>query len=100
MQELVYDDLQKRAALLLENEARLLEQKLAAKKHITTELEAMRSEDKILILSAEEERMLRAFRAFRLNCKSGSVFNWQTRPDDAVIAAGDTGLIRDPQEVS
>lgn len=74
---------------------------LGAKEAVMREIEAMRSEDKILELTDEEERMLRSFRAFRLRCKPGGVFKWQTRPEAApLIESESTGLIQDPQDVS
>lgn len=100
MQQEQYNELNERSAELLERNALTLEAALAAKQKVTSVLEAMKSEDKILMLTEEEERMLRAFRAFQSGCKPGAVFKWQTRPaEPGVVLAQDTGLIRDPQEV-
>lgn len=96
-----YNDLEQGATLRQEMEARTLERALEARRAIATELGAMKSKDQILMLSNEEERMLRAFRAFRLRCKPGAVFKWQTHPEnDGVVLAEETGLIADPQEIA
>lgn len=96
-----YDELMSEATIHREMEARTLTEALDAKRAIQTELEAMKSQDKILMLSDEEERMLRAFRAFRLRCKPGGVFRWQTHPEnEGVVLAVDSGLVSDPQEVA
>ena len=52
------------------------------------------------LISNEEERLLKAFRRFKLGCKPGAVFKWQTHPEAGVIVTTETGLIRDPQEVA
>jgi hypothetical protein len=67
---------------------------------VRAELEAMRAEDKVLIMTDEEERMIRSFRRFKLSCKPGAVFRWQTRPQEGVLVSQETGLVRDPQEVA
>jgi len=91
MQQQSYYELDEKATRFLEIKAGSLEQSLQAKKKVTTILEAMRSEDKILsfrTLTDEEERMLRAFRAFKSDrriCRPGSVFKWQTRPAEPEI---------------
>lgn len=99
MQEQRYEELETRAAAELEADERTLAAKLQASKVIHNELESMRQEDKILLLSEEEERMIRAFRGFKVRTKPGGVFQWQTRPDAAVVA-GQLSLIQDPQDVS
>lgn len=94
-----YNNLERQATLRQEMESRTLDRALEARHAITTELEAMKSKDQILMLSNEEERMLRAFRAFRLRCKPGGVFKWQTHPEnEGVVLAEEIGLIADPQE--
>lgn len=99
MQQDEFDALTTRSAQTLEETEELLSRKLRAQDVIRTELEAMRSEDKILMLTDEEERLLRAFRAFKLRTKPGGVFRWQTRPDSEVVIAQETGLVQDPCEV-
>ena len=96
MQTERFDELTERSAKSLSNTPEAL-----ARDAVLIELEAMKAEDKILMLSAEEERLLRAFRAFKPAAKPGSVFKWQTHPETSseLVVATDTGLIRDPQEV-
>ena len=73
----------------------------AAAKQINTELAAMRDEDKILILTDEEERLLRSFRAFKSRShKPGAVFKWQTHPETGITTPPERVLIEDPQDVS
>ena len=79
MQEKMYDKLGDRAAELFKEAQIKALHRETAKEKIKTVLEAMRSENKILMLTKEEERMLRAFRAFQLSCKPGAVFKWQTQ---------------------
>lgn len=52
------------------------------------------------LVSDEEERLLKAFRRFKIGCKPGAVFKWQTHPEAGVIIVQETGLISDPQEVA
>jgi len=63
------------------------------------ELEAMRIEDKILLISDEEERMIRSFRRFKIRMrKNGEVFKWQTVVEPGVLIPEETAFIVDPQE--
>ena len=96
MQQSNYKELTRRSAELLKEEF----PHSAAELTVKAELEAMRAEDKVLIMSAEEERMIRSLRRFKLSCKPGAVFKWQTRPEEGVLVSQETGLIRDPQEVA
>lgn len=78
------------------------DQSAGAKKAIAKELLRMTEAQEVNILSDEEERMLRAFRRFKLGCRPGSVFKWQTVPtpaEDRPVIHTDTALIQDPQEV-
>lgn len=84
MQQESFNELKERASKLFEENTQTLESALGAKQKINTILEAMKSEDKILMLTKEEERMLRAFRAFQLSCKPGAIFRWQTRPIEVI----------------
>lgn len=52
------------------------------------------------LMSDEEERLLKSFRRFKVSCKPGSVFKWQTHPEAGVIVVQETSLVADPQEVS
>ena len=74
-----FDELEERSSAALEEKSLSVMQALEAKQHIQTELEAMRSEEKILVLSEEERFMIYAFRAFKMDCGDVAVFTWQTR---------------------
>lgn len=100
MQETKIDELTERSTRKFEDFDPSLMRVLEAQKVIHSEIEAMRAEDKILALTEEEERMLRAFRGFKARTKPGGVFKWQTRKGDTVVAAPETALIADPQDVS
>jgi DNA transposition AAA+ family ATPase len=87
-----YNELEQRASLIAELDAELDPiRKLEARDRIHSAIEEMKEEGKALVLTDEEERILRAFRRFKNGCKPGGVFKWQTRPVE-------TGLVRDPQE--
>lgn len=97
MQEQKYNELEDRASSISEiDEIR----KLEARSRIHQEIELMKEEGKALVLTEEEERMLRSFRRYKRGCKPGAVFKWQTRPAEGVEIITETGLVRDPQEVS
>lgn len=104
MNEPVRQELQERSAGDLEKASHGLLRKLEAARAIELRMEEMKCEDKILILSMEEERMLRAFRSFRLRSKYGDVFKWRVKGLGAALEGGrvevyrETGLIVDPQE--
>jgi hypothetical protein len=100
MQEQKIDELEERSSQRLEELQQAITRKLEAQSVIHSEIEAMRREDKILALTEEEERMLRAFRGFKARTKPGGVFKWQTRPDEAVVLAPDTAMVTDAQDVS
>ena len=97
MQEQKYNELEDRASLSAEVDTiRMLE----ARARVHREIEAMKEEGKALVLTDEEERLLHSFRRFQRGCKPGAVFKWQTRPVEGVEIITETGLVRDPQEVS
>lgn len=63
------------------------------------EIEQMKAEGKALELSDEEERLLIAFRRFKLRMrKDGEVFTWQTRKPEGVQLVTDTAEIVAPNE--
>ncbi len=97
MQEQKYDELERRASVsALADEI----QKLEARSRVHQEIELMKQEGKALVLTDEEERMLRAFRRFKLRMrKDGEVFTWQTRRPEGLQVAQDTALILDPAEI-
>src|SRR5271166_5921168 len=76
-------------------------QKLEDETRVKSVIEEMKAEDKILVLSSEEEDMLRSFRRFKLRMrKNGEVFTWQTCIPEGVQIAEETGAIVDPREVA
>lgn len=97
MQDMKYAELEDRASLIAEMDAI---KKLEARARVAAEIERMKEEGKALVLTDEEERMLREFRKFKEQCKPGAVFKWQTRPPEGVTLATETGLVTDPQNVS
>jgi hypothetical protein len=97
LQDQKYCELEDRASLVAETDAM---KKLEARARVAAEIERMKEEGKALVLSDEEERMLRSFRSFKKQCRAGSVFKWQTRPPEGVTLTTETGLITDPQNVS
>jgi len=75
-------------------------QKLQDETRVKDVIEEMKAEDKVLVLSAEEEDMLRSFRRFKLRMrKNGEVFTWQTHLPEGVQIAEETGVILHPSEV-
>jgi hypothetical protein len=97
MQEPRFNELEQRAS-----NVGLLDslKKLETETRVREVIEEMKSEDKVLTLSDEEENMLRSFRNFKLRMrKHGEVFTWQTRMPESVQLAGETGFITHPQEV-
>lgn len=97
MQMQQFDELGERATAGLNSQvAADMDQAGDAAKAINTELAAMRDEDKILILSDEEERMLRSFRGFKSTCqKPGAVFKWQTHPETGITTPPDSVPVED-----
>ncbi len=83
-------------------QAGLLDQfkKLEDETRVKDVIEEMKAEDKVLVLTAEEEDMLRSFRRFKLRMrKNGEVFTWQTCIPEGVTLAEETGAIVHPNEV-
>jgi hypothetical protein len=78
---------------------------MSARRAVENELEEMKGSGRILLMSDEEERLIRSFRRFKGQLKrDGEVFKWQTRRDafeeGRLIEAPESVLVRDPQEVS
>lgn len=68
---------------------------------IHRQLENLKAQDKVLILSDEEERMLASFRRFKAKMRKPSeIFTWQTRQIDGVIEAPEQFLIENAEEVA
>ncbi len=78
---------------------RLSSEKLRAE--IANELKAKAEAGEVLILSDEEERLLKSFRAFKATAqKQGVVFKWQTGPEGLVVEPPQQFVVTDPQDVS
>jgi|SRR6185503_16503563 len=73
-----------------------------AEKVVADQLNNMTKDGRAVLMSDEEDRMIRAFRRFKANVrKDGEVFKWQTtKPLTGVAIETETALIRDPQEVA
>ncbi len=96
MQEMRYDELENRAS---QSAMRDDIQRLEARARVHSVIEAMKEEGKALVLSEEEENMLRSFRRFKLRMrKDGEVFKWQTRRPDGVQLVEETAEIIHPQD--
>lgn len=69
---------------------------------LANKMEEMKALGEAYELAPEEQDLLLAFRRFKITCKPGAVFKWQTTPAGArsVVIAEDTNLIQHPQEVS
>lgn len=71
---------------------------------IRERIEQMKDDGSVLMLSEDEDRMLRAYRSFRLRSKYGDVFKWrchgkaETVAGEQIEACRETGLIVDPRE--
>jgi hypothetical protein len=79
--------------------------KLQAKVLLDKEIAHRPAADKILELTDEEERLLRAFRRFQLTLKKSSgMFKWQTtsvnKEDIVLVGEKEEVLITDPQDKS
>ena len=97
MQEPRFNELEQRAS---QNIFKDLTAQLEAETKVQDVLKEMKAEDKILILSSEEEDLLRSFRRFKLRMhKNGEVFTWQTVLPKGVQIAEETGVIVDPREI-
>jgi len=97
MQEQKYDELETRASMTAEMDHI---KKLEARSRVHQEIELMKQEGKALVLTGEEEDMLRSFRRFKLRMrKDGEVFTWQSRKPEGVQIAEETAEIVHPSEV-
>jgi len=96
MQEQKYNELESHASLSAEQDhIKLME----ARSRIHGEIERMKEEGLALVLTPEEEDMLRSFRRFKLRMrKDGEVFTWQTRRPEGVQIVEETAEIVSPQE--
>jgi hypothetical protein len=88
MQEMKYSELERRAA----ESAGALDavKQLEARTRVRDVIDAMKTEGTAMVLTDEEENMLRSFRRFKLRMrKDGDVFTWQTRrPDGFQVGSG------------
>lgn len=80
------------------------ERRELAAETVRAEMAAMEAAGRVLQLTDEEVRLLRAFRRFKATMKkAGKCFRWQTVPletDVLVVDCGDAAHIIDPQDVS
>lgn len=68
---------------------------------IHEQVETMKASGAALELSDDEERMLRAYKAFVRRTKPGAVFSWKTPVvPAAIVTPDDVSIILDPQDVS
>jgi hypothetical protein len=96
MQEMKYDELERRAADTGELDA---VRKLEARARVLEQIELMKAKGEALVLSEEEEKMLHAFRRFKLRMrKDGEVFTWQTRRAEGVQLVSETAEIIHPAQ--
>ncbi len=97
MQEQKYNELEDRASMV-EHLDEI--KKLEARARIHQEIELMKEEGKALVLTEEEENLLRSFRRFKLRMrKNGEVFTWQTRLPEGVQILSETAFIELPEEI-
>ncbi len=96
MQEMKYTELENRASLSAEMDQI---KKLEVRSRVHREIELMKEEGKALVITEEEESMLRSFRRFKLRMrKDGEVFTWQTRRPEGVQLVDETAEIIHPSE--
>lgn len=99
MNQNTYNELEQRSDEELKRAFSQITQK-QAESVIHRQLENLKAQDKILILTDEEERLLAAFRRFKARCrKDGMVFTWQTRREPGIIQPQDGFLIESPEEM-
>lgn len=73
--------------------------KLEAKAIVDETVQAMKERGEAFELTEEEEKMLVAFRRFKLRMrKDGEVFTWQSRKPEGVQIVQDTAEIVHPNE--
>ncbi len=104
MNEQKYNELEERASLsaeaaILEGMTGALLRKLETSERIHREIEAMRAEGKVLMLTDEEIQLLESFRSFKLRMrKNGETFTWQAAMPVGVQIVEDTAEIVHPNE--
>ncbi len=96
MQELKYNELEQRSSQSAELDA---VRKMEARSRVHGVIEEMKAEGKALVLTEEEENMLRSFRRFKIRMrKDGHVFTWQTRRPEGIQIVEETAEIIHPNE--
>ena len=97
MQEMKYSELENRASHSAELDA---VRKLETRTRVHDEIERMRASGEALTLTDEEQRILWAFRRFKLRIrKNGEVFTWQTCKPEGVQLVTDSAEVILPQEL-
>lgn len=97
MQEQTFNEMPERIAGGLSSSPESSVDRRVAKALIEAELAAMKETGEVGVLTPEEWSLLAAFRKFKLRCRQGDVFRWQSgppTPDQAEIVG------RDPRDVS
>lgn len=91
-----YSDLEIRSAIAGQLDAVA---QLETSARVRKELKKMEDSGEALVLSSEEDSMLRQFRRFKLRMrKNGEVFTWQTRKPEGIEIVQDSALILHPSE--
>ena len=61
----------------------------------------MKASGEAMEWSADEERLLRAYRGFVTRTKPGTVFSWESpKATSQIVTPADVSIIRDPSDVS
>ena len=97
MQEERFRQLENRASKLFPKDKL---NRLEAETLVHDEIERMKDQGEAFVISEEEEKMLVAFRAFKLRMRHHvEFFRWKTQIEKGVVLAKTSGLIVHPQEV-
>lgn len=72
---------------------------------VQEQLNNMTRDGRAVLMSDEEDRMIRAFRSFKSKCRrQGEVFKWQTGPsitvEQMIVDPAETSLLHDPAEAT
>lgn len=99
------DELKDRSTAEMEARQHSFTRKLEARHAIEHQIEQLKKSGQVILFSDEEERLLRSFRQFKLTCRPGAVFKWQTRPLSeqngvVILEEGAVVHIVDPANVS
>lgn len=91
-----YSDLERRSAIAGQLDA-VAQCETSAR--VRKELDKMKESCEAMVLSSEEDSMLRQFRRFKLRMrKNGEVFTWQTRKPEGIEIVQETAMVIHPAE--